>query len=185
MTQFQCKDDRGEPRNGVINETSSDLAYWFSCYDYNKGVQCTIIRPDAKCPDFLISLYCNCTAGPRSVVITTTQASTTSTSTTQSQTTATTTTRPVMTTLTSQSTIQSQTTATTQAGPAITTTLSRQLNPSTPVPITQSTTLVAPTYTPSSVQPVQVTLSTVGDYNPSSLEQTRQLTGKYNIQKVF
>ena len=159
--------------------------YWFSCYDYNKGVQCVVLKPNGKCPDFAISLYCNCTAGPRSVVTTTTQAMTTPTSTTQSQTTATTTTRPVMTTLTSLSTTDSQTTATTQAGPAITTTLSRLSDPSTPVPITQSTTLVTPIYTSSFVQPEQVTRSTVGNSNPSSLEQTRQLTGKYNIQHKF
>ncbi|WAR18726.1 hypothetical protein MAR_000564, partial [Mya arenaria] len=39
ITGFQCKDDRGEPRSNILNETSKDGRYSFSCYDYTIGVK--------------------------------------------------------------------------------------------------------------------------------------------------
>ncbi|WAR18728.1 hypothetical protein MAR_000566, partial [Mya arenaria] len=62
-----CKDDRGEPRSNILNETSKDGRYSFSCYDYTIGVKCVVKKLDGKCPDFAINIFCNCTAGPRSL----------------------------------------------------------------------------------------------------------------------
>jgi len=66
ITDFRCKDEKGEPFKNKVNVTVPLDHYVFTCHDYIQGASCAVLdKQNGQCPDFSIQIYCNCVAGPR------------------------------------------------------------------------------------------------------------------------
>lgn len=61
ITNFQCKDNNGEPFDGNITTKGVFSIY---CYDIFVGVECKLIDQNEMCPDMAIRYFCSCKLPP-------------------------------------------------------------------------------------------------------------------------
>lgn len=78
VTNFRCKDDKGEPMREINYTMNGDKTFVFSC-SINFGIDCYPVMANGTCPDYSYTFYCHCEPATTSSSSTTTATSTTTT----------------------------------------------------------------------------------------------------------